>query len=356
MTVLSHTRSLNHLVVGEVYPTVISCDMALYEKVVKIIDSNASMKSQIIPRLGELHVVMAALRALGASIENSGIDEAWLEADVYGPATTRQILKCTNYKRCISAHIYTYTALYELAIAEFFAEKPNVEKVCTESAMPIQVACSDSDKGERANNVKDATCTMRQVLADNRIQEQFEVWERKRSENAMFKSMMNYLHRVEVILHFIAASRNADLQLHLEAGEKLSSLFFAMDRITETGQEAAAFLLPLEASGTSLVRDSLCQTPLRRTPLLGRFSSDQVLVTAIPGYDYQRFWPQLSESSQTIRIPVSTGFLGVCTPQRWIWIPGLTGIAYLLSQNSSGLVWDGCACPSGYVRGCFAYL
>ncbi len=208
----------------------ISCDMALFEKVVKIIDSNASMKSQIIPRLGELHVVMAALRALGASIENSGIDEAWLEADVYGPATTRQILKCTNYKRCISAHIYTYTALYELVIAEFFAEKPTSRRL-HRVGKARSSRCSDSDKGERANNVKDATCTMRQVLADNRIQEQFEVWERKKSENAMFKSMMNYLHQVEVILHFIAASRNADHQLHLEASEKLSSLFFAMDRI-----------------------------------------------------------------------------------------------------------------------------
>ncbi len=27
----------------------------------------------------------------------------------------------------------------------------------------------------------------------------------------------------------------------------------------------------MEAPGTSLVRDGLCQTPLRRTPLLGRF-------------------------------------------------------------------------------------
>ena len=46
----------------------------------------------------------------------------------------------------------------------------------------------------------------------------------------MFHSMMNHLHRVETILYFVAASRDADL--HLEAGEGLSKLFFAMDRIT----------------------------------------------------------------------------------------------------------------------------
>ena len=47
----------------------------------------------------------------------------------------------------------------------------------------------------------------------------------------MFKSMMNYLRRVETILYFIAASRSSDIDLHLEAGEALSKLFFAMDRI-----------------------------------------------------------------------------------------------------------------------------
>ena len=47
----------------------------------------------------------------------------------------------------------------------------------------------------------------------------------------MFKSLMNYLHQVETILLFVEASRNVDLVLHLEAGEALSKLFFAMDQI-----------------------------------------------------------------------------------------------------------------------------
>lgn len=47
----------------------------------------------------------------------------------------------------------------------------------------------------------------------------------------MFKSMMNYLYRVESILHFVAASRNADMNLHLKAEEALCKLCFAMDTI-----------------------------------------------------------------------------------------------------------------------------
>ncbi len=50
MTVLSQTCSLNRLVSGQNHPTVISCDMALYEKVVKIIDSRPDLKKQVVPR------------------------------------------------------------------------------------------------------------------------------------------------------------------------------------------------------------------------------------------------------------------------------------------------------------------
>lgn len=74
---------------------------------------------------------MAALRALGTSIENSGIDDAWIEADVYDSATTRQILKCAHYKRTLHAHIQTYMALYELLLEKFFAEKPNLKCICS---------------------------------------------------------------------------------------------------------------------------------------------------------------------------------------------------------------------------------
>ena len=73
--------------VGEEHPTVITFDMALYEKAVQLLDSREDLKKTVLPRLGELHTAMAALRALGTSIENSGIDDAWIEADVYGSAT-----------------------------------------------------------------------------------------------------------------------------------------------------------------------------------------------------------------------------------------------------------------------------
>ena len=36
------------------------------------------LKRKVVPRLGELNVAMAALRAIGVSMENSGIYDAWM--------------------------------------------------------------------------------------------------------------------------------------------------------------------------------------------------------------------------------------------------------------------------------------
>ena len=150
---------LRKLAVGEDHPTVISFDMALYEKVVQLLDARLDLKRTVVPRLGELHVVMAAFRALGASIENSGIDDAWMEADVYGSATTRQILKCTHYKHALRAHNYSYVALYEMALEEFFKDNPQLKEVCLKATKGVEAACSEGSKHTKAESVKRANTT-----------------------------------------------------------------------------------------------------------------------------------------------------------------------------------------------------
>ena len=50
-------------------------------------------------RPGELHILMAQLRTIGAFIENIGIDMAWIESNLYGPNTVKQILEGNHVKR-----------------------------------------------------------------------------------------------------------------------------------------------------------------------------------------------------------------------------------------------------------------
>ena len=48
---------LNKLVDGQDHPTVITFDMALYEKAVQLLDANPNLNNEIVPKLGELHTL-----------------------------------------------------------------------------------------------------------------------------------------------------------------------------------------------------------------------------------------------------------------------------------------------------------
>ena len=92
-------------------------------------------------------------------------------------------------------------------------------------------ACTVNDKTEKCESAKQANNALKTALTESQFVETFECWRAKRAENAMFRSITNYLHRVGNILFFVAASRNGDLQLHMQAAEELGKLFFAFDRI-----------------------------------------------------------------------------------------------------------------------------
>ena len=105
------TQHINAEVVGSNRKTVITLDMDLYVRALKIQHTNPEQMSNWILWVGEFHTVLCALRAIGSSIEGSGIDDAWIESGVYGPSTTRQIIEGKHMKRGVSAHITTLEVL-----------------------------------------------------------------------------------------------------------------------------------------------------------------------------------------------------------------------------------------------------
>ena len=63
--------------------------------------------------------MMASLRGLGASIEDSGLDNVWVEVNLYGPTTMRQILDGNHMKRALTVHTITTSALFDLYLDAF---------------------------------------------------------------------------------------------------------------------------------------------------------------------------------------------------------------------------------------------
>ena len=168
---------------------------------VQLLDSKPDLQGQFVPRMGELHVVMVALRALGTSIENSGIDDAWIEAGVYGSATMRQILKCKHYKRSLHAHIYTYVALYEIVLEEFFKKNQHLKVGCVDATAEIQKACSEKNKHIKAESVKSANIHLLQTMTNADMMKKFQDWEAQRCKNAMlWRQFCSLLHHLRPLI------------------------------------------------------------------------------------------------------------------------------------------------------------
>ena len=98
LTVLKQAQAISAKVMGPGKKTVISLDMGLYEPAKKLQMARNDL-DHIVLRPGELHVLMAQLRTLGSFTDNSGIDLCWLESDLYGPATVKQIIDGNHVKR-----------------------------------------------------------------------------------------------------------------------------------------------------------------------------------------------------------------------------------------------------------------
>ena len=102
LTVLLQAQSINYAVMGNGRKTVITLDMGLYIPA-KQLQMSRSDLDHIVLRPGELHIVMAALRCIGAFAENSGLDMAWIQSGLYGSTTTSSILLGKHVRRGIEA-------------------------------------------------------------------------------------------------------------------------------------------------------------------------------------------------------------------------------------------------------------
>lgn len=92
---------------------------------------------------------------------------------------------------------------------------PHLKTILSVPTVEIAEAGATVDTCTKAKIVKDANIKLLQVSTTADVVNEFRKWDARRSKHAMFKPLMNYLHRVEMILFFAVASQNANFGLHL---------------------------------------------------------------------------------------------------------------------------------------------
>ena len=210
--------------------TIITFDMQLYEKVIKMQMLKKPDLDNFIFRVGELHVVINALRALGTSIENSGLEDTWVEADLFSSTTVSQILQCKNLKRCLNAHLTCQAALYSVylpLVLQFYNSKYGelnglmqfLDNLRHNIELNDQASIKALHKELVDNNV---VLNLYQCLIDYDNQQ--------RKVNPVFSFLRDYMAFVDDIYLFIYATRLGIWKLHIKSLKSLVKYFFVYDR------------------------------------------------------------------------------------------------------------------------------
>ena len=92
--------------------------MPLYVKRIQL-QSKKKVSNNFFLRLGELHIVFAMLKALGKCINNSGLDQAFVEPEIYGLATIEQMKNDKDMKKSCEASATLYVALFCVYMESF---------------------------------------------------------------------------------------------------------------------------------------------------------------------------------------------------------------------------------------------
>jgi len=88
-------------------------------------------------------------------------------------------------------------ALYELAMEQFFKDNPDLVEMCQEASNEMEDACSVANNSTRPASVQQANVHLMHTLTQESVMKRLQDWKAQKTQNAMFHSLMNYLHRVK---------------------------------------------------------------------------------------------------------------------------------------------------------------
>ena len=204
--------------------TIITLDLQLYSKCIQM-QSRDEIDRQFVFRMGELHIVFAFLKCIGKFIDNSRLDERFVESGIYGPQTLEQIKGGKHMKRSFEAYLTLFIALYELyleKLASFYPEIENLRNASNQIAEKIS-----NSRNSNRKEVKEGHEQMFHQI------ENVDLLSRQKSFDSCLRNqskfLRNFMKMFEKLLLFIRSSRQSIWNLHLSSICELTKHFFAFD-------------------------------------------------------------------------------------------------------------------------------
>lgn len=211
LTFMKYLENVNSLVLGSGSKVVVTVDMGLYKPLKQLEMARRDIQEKWVLKPGELHIIIAQLRTIGDFIRGSGIPEMWIDSNLYGTATTQQILEGKHVRRGLDALITTLSALTMLLFDEFTQEHSEDMEHIVQRVTNLQDILKRDE-----SDIKEAHARLLSHVKNHEILEKLHQFcdERGKSE-PVFKFLCTYMGMVETMMLFEKAVRGSDWLLSL---------------------------------------------------------------------------------------------------------------------------------------------
>ena len=264
LSVFRYAELINQHIMVEERKIVVSVDLGLYKPAKQLEFARDDCQNNWIIRPGELHIVMALLRTIGAYIDHSCLDEIWLESGIYSSTTIKQIIEGKNVKRAMKAHITFLQSLFFLYKEQFFEKHQGIKEVIDDLSNQINLSIAN----ENFDQAKDAHYQLSEWVKSKDILTKLKEFDEvKYKLHPVFqfvrqymhmvhllimfvRSVRQYMHMVHLLIMFVRSVRTGNWNLHLQSLEAFLKFFFAHDKLNY------ARLIPLYLAEMHSLKDT----------------------------------------------------------------------------------------------------
>lgn len=97
-------------------PLTIHCTESLWN----LSGQNQNTKIFLVVRLGGLHTSLKCMHVIGKHVQSSGLEQAWIDSNSFGPRTAEQVLSDKSYAIGMRIHKQTMQATWRILIPKLF--------------------------------------------------------------------------------------------------------------------------------------------------------------------------------------------------------------------------------------------
>ena len=137
-----------------------------------------------------------------------------MEADLYGPSIVSQILEGNHVRQSESVHLVTTQSVFTLYLEAFLTQEAgHCKERLTQLAGELEEACSSREKRKIQEKQKE----MVEAVESMDIMERMAEFDRRHTNNPMFKVLRQYMCMVLEMMMFTQAVQTANWNLHLQS-------------------------------------------------------------------------------------------------------------------------------------------